>query len=223
MNRLVAYFSSYQTGTFDFAVKSGNYEVVEKLLQRGISKYIDLTEALHIASMQDYVSTELITVLLKYGAIIKENSVKNICKKKLNEILKIFILSRNNHDGENFPYEYLLCVMCQRNELELVTILLKEGAETNIFNGYPLLFAVYNNNYEMVARLIKYGANKNIFFIDRKEFSVSGLAQLPNASELVCTCLDLMLLKNKNDICILDYFNSKSVLPEIIDLIKEKQ
>lgn len=218
MNKLIAYFTSFQTETFNLAIKEGNNEIVDRLLRRGISKYVDVTESLQVASQQQYINIEVISTLLKYGAIIKDQTIKNICKKRKHDVCKMFILSRNNHNGDNFPFEHLLCLMCQRNETELVTLLLKEGAIVDIMHGYPLLFAVYHNNFEMTQNLLKRGANPNIFFPGRKEFSITGLAQLPNSNELIKKAIDLSLL-NEN-ICILDYYTTK---PEIIDLIKNLQ
>ena len=87
--------------------------------------------------------------------------------KKVNHRLLSYLLSNGlhpNHGGEDFSDGSLpLPVAVKRNDFQAVAILLKAGANPNLFDASsPLLTAIENGNDRIVNKLLQASANVNV-------------------------------------------------------------
>ena len=171
------------------AVKQGELQKVMDILERGIDvNERDENGNTALLYACEYCNLEIVEELLKRGAdvSIKNNDGRTALigvvsfpyfeDKKL-EIVRTLIKNGivvEEGDNGNKRYKTALIIACEKNNLEIVKELLKEGADANMldqFNCSPLMYACKNANLEMAKELIKKGANVN----ERDNYGVTPL------------------------------------------------
>lgn len=172
------------------AVKNNNIKLMRLLLDNkadvNAATEIGAT-ALMFAAQRDIDSSEIIELLLKYGANInhRANDGGTALSVAVNfgHINNVKTLLEHNADTELYEYGSwpILSVSIGKNNKEMVNILLEHGCNPNtkIENGGPtaLMLAAIHNNYELVRMLIEKGANVN-------EISFEGATALFSAVSL---------------------------------------
>jgi ankyrin repeat protein len=110
-------------------------------------------------------SNEIINLLIKYGVNKMHLLNMYIYNNKFEEIETL--IKENNYliNQRNSDYNTPLMIAASTNNIKIVELLLKYGANPNI-NNYsnrtPLFEAVYHQNYDMVKLLVKNKSDINI-------------------------------------------------------------
>lgn len=114
-----------------------NVNIVSLLLENGINIKPYGGNALRYAASSRYLlSIEIVQLLLDYGVSIDE-------------------------PAKNGPGSTALTRACISNNSDIVSLLLKNGADIHVYNDYPLRMASYHGHVKIVKLLIKNGANIN--------------------------------------------------------------
>lgn len=147
--------------------------MVEKLLQSG---YYDPAElGTLLSGMSLYGRTEMVKLLLKYGADPNDDRgapLLNAVDNNYPEIVELLLdAGANIHTGGVLPrwhtsyvFDAPLMIAIYNNNLEMVKLLLDHGAD--IHGGDPLTISIGHNNLEMVKLLLNHGANANLYSSD---------------------------------------------------------
>lgn len=160
------------------AINKDNIEIVNMLMKRGADiSSLEFYNILYSLNPDSKMFETIIFNLKKlesYPALLEKNgtllfntlyyftknSSKNINIKVIERLIKDFKEDVNYMDKDLF-HRSCLQIAIQTRSVELVELILKYGAKTNIKNAsfQPLSRAIMLSNLEMVKVLLKYGAN----------------------------------------------------------------
>lgn len=147
---------------------------------------------------QEFINLNLIVLLLKYGAefyikpLVNVVKIINFCILNDKNMVSIFFILKNikislfntivsdDNDCENisfYPFA-MICDYCpsaydekqNENMLSIITFLLKEGVNPNIYTNiyhHPLYYACKNNNIKLMDLLIKNNTIIDSIFMER--------------------------------------------------------
>ena len=120
------------------ASQVAHYLIEEKLANPNLTSNGGPNPLVHLLNRAPNVNYRLLDYLLRKGA-------------------------RPNHGGEEYSdTSFPFTTAATKNDLESVRLLLKYGADANLYETVPpLIMAIYNNNSRMVDLLLSAGANPN--------------------------------------------------------------
>lgn len=131
----------------------GNYEIVKLCLDYGVNIHIDNEYAL-INSIR-YGHVNIVNLLLELGADIHTRSDKSLTEyDEYKSEYKLFEII-SHYTSEVKPKEYALLWSIYNGKLDILKILIENGANINIYNNCILQVAVCARHYDVVQFLIK--------------------------------------------------------------------
>ena len=151
--------------------KSGRSDIAKILLEDGADANVcrNGNTPLSIACL--YNRTDIVRLLLNYGADVNETIYKGedisileyACSYSNKEIVELLL--KHDTNNSNDKLSSLLVVACREGNLDVVKVLLDQGAKVNQTDNrgrLPLLMACKENNLNVVRLLLEQGANVNI-------------------------------------------------------------
>ena len=151
--------------------KSGRSDIVKILLEAGADANVvrNGNTPLSIACL--YNRTDVVRLLLDYGADVNETIYKGedisileyACSYSNKETVELLLKHDTNISDDKLSS--LLVVACKEGNLDVVKVLLDQGAKVNQTDNrgrLPLLMACKENNLNVVRLLLERGANANI-------------------------------------------------------------
>lgn len=154
-----------------WACRNEHYDVVKYLLQN--DAIINYNSYINKSVIYDAIlsgNENIIDLVIYYGANIKTTiinyiiynstiSILNLILKRLNEQNRNYIL---NTTTEVDIYDLPLIIACDLKKVDIINLLVRYGANVNIFNGLPLSYCIQHCDYTLVNLLINNGANPKL-------------------------------------------------------------
>ncbi|XP_057336436.1 putative ankyrin repeat protein RBE_0317 [Microplitis mediator] len=220
------------------AVEKDKVEMVAYLLRKNVkvNSGREVLSPLQIAAKNN--NTIIFKILLKHGAKISDNNIHNNKSPiKLAVDYNNIEIARLIVEHKNFGLkcdQSLLHMAIKKNNLEMVSLLLKIGADVNEYDdnrSAPIHYALMGHHNDILQLLLNYGADINaknkygdtpvclvlqqsdsVFFSSSNNFEVSILGNTQNKRKLD------ILLDNDADINGLDILNYLLPIPHCVSM-----
>ena len=154
-----------------YAVKKGNKEIVERLLQKGAD--VNLRDKFGITALMRAVSSnhkEIIERLLQKGADVNvknndgETPLMRAVKNGNKDIVELLIKNSADVNAKNDDGKTALIRAVEKGNKDIVELLIQKGADVNLgdrYRGAPLCHATLNGEEKIVDLLFQNGADLN--------------------------------------------------------------